>query len=164
MKTVVRTFLGLFGWLALAYVAAAFGSVASINAKSFYSQLVRPEWAPPGWLFGPVWTILYTLMGVAAWLVWQKRHRQGARVALGLFVLQLVVNALWSWIFFQWRLGFWAFAEVLLLWALIVATIVSFRRVRPAAAWLLLPYLFWVSFAAALTYRLWKANPTLLGQ
>lgn len=154
---------GLLAWLGAAYVAAAFGSVASIHAKDFYAQLVRPEWAPPGWLFGPVWTLLYTLMGIAAWLVWTERNRTSAKVALGLFLLQLIVNALWSWIFFQWRLGFWAFAEIILLWLLIVANILSFWRVRPVAALLLVPYLLWVSFAAALTYRIWKLNPHLLG-
>lgn len=153
---------GLVLWLVLTYAAAALGSIASINAKSFYSQLERPEWAPPGWLFGPVWTTLYTLMAVAAWLVWQQRGQRDVGIALGIFLVQLALNALWSWIFFRWHLGFWAFAEIVLLLALIACTIFSFWRVRPVSALLLVPYLVWVGFATALTYKLWKSNPGLL--
>ena len=136
-----RQWLGLAGWLALAFATAAIGAVASVSAKAFYAELVRPAWAPPGWLFGPVWTALYALMGVSAWLVWRERGFAGARAALALFVVQLAVNALWSWLFFAWRLGGPAFAEVLLLWGLIVATAIAFRRISAMAAVLLLPYL-----------------------
>jgi tryptophan-rich sensory protein len=102
-------------------------------------------------------------MGVSAWLVWRERGFAGARAALALFIVQLAVNALWSWLFFAWRLGGAAFAEVLLLWCLIVATAIAFRRIRPLAAVLLLPYLAWVTFAAALTFAVWRLNPALLG-
>lgn len=158
-----RQWLGLAGWLALAFATAAIGAVASVSAREFYAELVRPAWAPPGWLFGPVWTALYALMGVSAWLVWRERGFAGARMALALFMVQLAANALWSWLFFAWRLGGPAFAEVLLLWCLIVATAVAFRRIRPLAAVLLLPYLAWVAFAAALTFAVWRLNPALLG-
>lgn len=158
-----RNLLGLIGWLALSFAAAAIGAVASANAEDFYAQLVWPSWAPPGWLFGPVWTVLYLMMGIAAWLVWRERGFSGARSALSLFCAQLVANAIWSWLFFRWQQGALAFVEVIVLWFLILATIVSFWRVsRPAGA-LLLPYLAWVTFATALTFATWRANPALLG-
>ena len=155
--------LGLLGWLLLCFAAAAAGGIATSNAGSFYQQLVRPGWAPPGWLFGPVWSLLYTMMGVAAWMVWKRRDTGKVRGALVLFVVQLAVNALWSWLFFAWQRGALAFAEIILLWALIVATVIAFWRVRPLAGALLLPYLAWVTFACALTYATWRLNPAILG-
>jgi tryptophan-rich sensory protein len=101
-------------------------------------------------------------MGVAAWLVWRERGWWRARSALGLFVLQLACNALWSWLFFGWHLGGLAFADILVLLALIVATIVAFARIRQLAAWLLAPYLAWVTFATLLNYSVWQLNPRLL--
>ena len=157
-----RQILGLLGWLILCFAAAAIGAVASANAGSFYVQLTRPDWAPPPWLFAPVWTLLYTLMAVAAWLVWRAAGFKEARVALTLFVVQLAANALWTWIFFGWRQGGLAFAEIVLLLGLIIATAVSFRRHSALAAALLLPYLAWVLFATALTLSTWRLNPDLL--
>jgi tryptophan-rich sensory protein len=156
--------LGLLGWLAVSFVAAALGGVASANAGAFYRELARPAWAPPAWLFAPVWSVLYLLMGIAAWLVWRERGFRGAAVALTLFVVQLAANAVWTWLFFAWRQGALAFGEILVLWALILGTIVAFARVRPIAGALLLPYLAWVTFAAALTFATWQRNPQLLGQ
>lgn len=155
--------LGLLGWIALSFAAAAIGGFASVSAGGFYQQLDRPLWAPPAWLFGPVWTVLYLLMGVAAWLVWRARGFAGARTALTLFLVQLVANALWTWLFFAWREGALAFAEIVVLWALILGTVIAFWRVRPLAGALLLPYLAWVSFASALNYSLWQRNMQLLG-
>ena len=155
--------LGLFGWLLLVFAAAAIGGLASAQAGAFYTGLVRPDWAPPGWLFGPVWSVLYALMGVSAWLVWRARGFTGARTALLLFMAQLGVNALWTWLFFVWHQGGLAFAEILLLWVMIVATIILFWRISKVAGGLLLPYLAWVTFAAALTYAIWQRNPGLLG-
>lgn len=155
--------LGLLGWLAVVFAAAALGGSASANAGDFYRELIRPSWAPPGWLFGPVWSVLYLLMGVAAWLVWRARGFAGAKAALLVFLAQLVLNALWTWLFFVWRQGALAFVDILLLWGLIVLTIVLFWRVRPLAGALLLPYLAWVSFASALTWATWRLNPQLLG-
>lgn len=102
-------------------------------------------------------------MGIAAWLVWRARGFAGARSALLAFIVQLAANALWTWLFFVWRQGGLAFAEILVLWALIVVTIGLFRRVSIVAAALLLPYLAWVSFASALTLSMWRLNPGLLG-
>lgn len=158
-----QQFIGLVAWLAVCFIAAAIGSAASIQAGSFYTQLVRPDWAPPPAIFGPVWTALYALMGVAAWLVWRVGGVRAAGTALSLFLVQLAVNALWSWLFFGWRLGAAAFADIVLLWVLIVATLVAFWRIKPLAGALLIPYLLWVSFAAALNYSAWQLNPGLLG-
>jgi len=154
--------LGLAGWLLLTLAAAAVGAIASADAGAFYQQLSRPPWAPPGWLFAPVWSALYLLIGIAAWLVWRERGLRGARTALSLFVIQLAANALWTWLFFAWREGTLAFIEILILWALIVATLVAFWRVRPLAGGLLLPYLACVTFASVLTCATWRMNPQLL--
>ena len=158
-----KQILGFVAWLAVSFVAAAVGSAASIRAGPFYAQLGRPEWAPPPEVFGPVWTVLYALMGIAAWLVWRVGGFRAARTALTLFLVQLAVNALWSWLFFGWQLGSAAFADIVLLWVLIIATLVAFWRVRPLAGVLLIPYLLWVSFASALNYSVWQLNPQVLG-
>ncbi len=158
--SILQQTLALFGWLIASFITAAIGGFASINAAGFYGQLIQPSWAPPAWLFGPVWSVLYVLMAVAAWLVWRRQGFQGA--ALKLFIVQLLFNALWTWLFFVWRLGAVAFIEIVLLWLLISATLVLFWRVQRVAAVLLLPYLAWVSFAAALNFTLWRLNPALL--
>jgi len=163
-RTRTQQLMGLAGWLALCFVTASVGAVASANAKRFYSVLVQPTWAPPGWLFGPVWTALFVLMAVAAWLVWRLPDgSSGRRWALGLFGVQLAANALWSWLFFAWQQGAWAFAEVIVLWVLIAFTCAAFWCIRPLAGVLLLPYLAWVGFAAYLNWVLWQANPAVLG-
>lgn len=154
--------LGLLGWLAVCFGTAGIGAIASARATSFYEQLSRPTWAPPAWLFGPVWSVLYFLIAIAAWLVWQKHGFRGASVAFKLFGVQLIANALWSWLFFAWHLGALSLAEVILLWVLITGTIIAFWRLHKLAALLLLPYLAWVSFATVLTYSLWRLNPDLL--
>ena len=152
--------LGLVGWLLTAFAAGAVGAVASVDAASFYAQLSKPSWAPPAWVFGPVWSTLYALMGIAAWLVWRSADSRG--MALGLFGAQLATNALWSWLFFAWHRGALAAVEVLVLVALIVATVAAFWRTSRPAALLLVPYLLWVSFASVLTWAVWWSNPGLL--
>lgn len=158
-----RQWFGFIGWVAICFAASGAGALASIDAADFYLRLIRPDWAPPGSVFGPVWTLLFALMAVAAWLVWRRAGFHGARIALVLFLVQLLVNVLWSWLFFGWRFGAWALVDVLLLWGLIVATVVAFWRHHRVAGLLLVPYLLWVGFAAALNYRLWQFNPGLLG-
>ena len=155
--------LGLVGWLVITFIAAAIGGAASIDAGSFYAQLVRPEWAPPASWFGPVWTALYALMAIAAWLVWRGDGFRESRGALALFLVQLAPNALWSWLFFVWHRGALAFADILLLWVLVIVTLVAFWRVHALAGALLIPYLLWVSFASALNYAVWQLNPRNLG-
>ena len=151
--------IALIVWLLVSLAAGGVGALATRNAREFYASLAKPAWAPPGWLFGPVWTVLYVLMGVAAWLVWRSAGWSGASVALSLFLVQLVCNAAWSWIFFAWRSGALAFADIVLLLVLIVATMLAFARVHGLAALLLLPYLAWVVFATALTFAIWRGNP-----
>lgn len=155
--------LGLAGWLAASFLTAGIGAIASASAAAFYGQLSQPSWAPPAWLFGPVWSALYVLMGIAAWLVWRERGFRGAVAALKLYVAQLFANALWSWLFFAWHQGALSLAEIVVLWLLIAGTIGAFWRLQRVAALLLVPYLAWVSFAAALTFSLWRLNPAVLG-
>ncbi|MEO8466489.1 MAG: TspO/MBR family protein [Gammaproteobacteria bacterium] len=154
--------LGLLGWLVVTLAAAALGALGSVNSPEFYAQLVRPAWAPPASWFGPVWSILYLLMAISAWLVWRARGFAGARSALVLFAVQLAANALWSWLFFSLHRGDLAFIEVLVLWCLIVATVVTFHRISTPAAALLYPYLAWSTFASALTFAVWRLNPGVL--
>lgn len=157
--------------LAATFAAAALGGLASARSASFYAELTRPAWAPPAAVFGPVWTVLYLMIAFAAWFAWKARAkartaRRGtgpARLAFVLFGVQLAANALWTWLFFAWRHGLWAFVEIVVLWVLIVATVRAFWRLRPLAGLLLLPYLAWVTFAAALTLAVWRLNPQLLG-
>jgi tryptophan-rich sensory protein len=158
-----RQILSLVALLALCFLTAFLGAVASINAPSFYGQLTQPDWAPPPWLFGPVWTSLYTMMAVAAWLVWRRGGFGAQRRPLLLFLAQLAFNGLWSWLFFAWQLGGLAFADIVLLWLLIGATIVTFWRTSPLAGLLLVPYLAWAGFAGVLNYTLWQLNPQIMG-
>lgn len=163
MRSAQNRVLGMAGWLLVTYAAAAIGGLASARSGTFYQQLSRPDWAPPPSVFGPVWTILYLLMAIAAWLVWRDRGFARAGGALGLYLVQLAANALWTWLFFAWQMGSMAFLEILVLWVLIVATIVAFWRIRRSAGLLMLPYLAWVTFAAMLTYSIWQRNPDVLG-
>ena len=154
--------VGLVAWLLAAFAASAIGAIASVDAAAFYAQLSKPSWAPPAAAFGPVWTVLYALMGVSAWLVWREKNHKPVALPLALFITQLGANALWSWLFFAWHLGALAAVEVLCLLLLIVATMLAFRQNSRLAAVLLLPYLLWVCFASALTWSVWQRNPGLL--
>lgn len=157
-----KSILGLVMWLLITFAAAGIGAVASANAGAFYEKLSQPEWAPPASLFGPVWTLLYILIAIAAWLVWKDAGFRGASLALSMMIVQLAANALWTWIFFAWHRGALAFVEIIVLWILIVITMILFWRVRPVAGVLFVPYLLWVTFASALTYSMWQRNPQVL--
>lgn len=148
--------LAFLAFLALSFAAAFFGS--RFLPGEWYDSLAKPSWNPPSWIFGPVWTVLYVLIAVSGFLLWRCRERPGARLALTFWAVQLVLNALWSWIFFgEHRTGL-AFAEITLLLAAIVVTVVLAWRVRRSAGALLLPYLAWVAFAWALNLTLWRLN------
>jgi translocator protein len=151
-----RDWIGLGGWLLLCFGVAAFG--AQFEPGSWYAQLEKPPWMPPDWVFAPAWSVLYGSMAVAAWLVWKQEAFSGARLALGLFGLQLVLNAAWSWLFFGLRQPGLALAGIVILWAAILATLLAFWRVRRVAGGLLAPYLGWVTFAAALNFEVWRLN------
>lgn len=155
MMTLFKPWLALAGWLLLCFSAAAFG--AQFMPGAWYASLRKPDWNPPGWVFGPVWTTLYTMMAVAAWRVW-RRDGVGRRPALAWFLGQLLLNALWSWLFFGLRNPGLALAEIIALWVAIAGTIGHFRRLDRVAAGLLVPYLAWVSFAAVLNGTLWWLN------
>lgn len=151
-----RKAFGLVGWLLLCFAAAAFGSL--FLPGEWYAQLRKPTWNPPSWIFGPVWTALYTMMAFAAWLVWGRGGFAAQRGPLGLFLLQLLLNASWSPLFFGLHHPGLAFAEIVLLWLAILGTVVAFWKVQRLASVLLLPYLAWVSFAAVLNFTLWQLN------
>jgi benzodiazapine receptor len=150
--------------IAACCVSLAAGLIGSFTTvgdgfNSWYATIEKPAFTPPNWVFGPVWTILYLLMGVAAFLVWQKRlQSRTVRIALGWFLLQLVLNALWTPIFFGLHQIGWAFAVIVLLWAAIAVAMYYFSRVSKTAAILLVPYLFWVSFATVLNGSIWWLN------
>jgi translocator protein len=124
--------------------------------RPWYASLGKPSWTPPNWLFAPVWTFLYVAMAVAAWLVWRKIGLTAAPMEL--FLLQLLLNVAWSAAFFALRSPGAAFAEIILLWFAILATAIEFWKILPAAGWLLVPYMLWVGFAAALNFSIWRLN------
>jgi translocator protein len=139
-------------------IGALSGLAAGGDFVTFYDALRKPPATPPPAVFGPAWAVLYLLMGIAAWLVWREGLTRQTVIALGLFAAQLALNFAWSLIFFgQHRLGA-ALLEIAVLWLVILATLVAFWRVRPAAGGLLLPYLGWVSFAAYLNAGIWRLN------
>jgi benzodiazapine receptor len=163
LRGVRRQILGFLAWLLAVVVAAGIGALSSSDAGSFYAQLARPSWAPPGWLFGPVWSVLYFLMALSAWLVWRLHGFNQAREALAVFGMQLALNALWTPMFFLWKQGGLAFVNIVLLELFIIATIAMFWRLNTRlAAALLLPYLAWVTFAAFLNLSVWQLNPNIL--
>ena len=125
---------------------------------AWYVSLQKPAFNPPNWVFGPVWTLLYLLMGTSSWLVWKRAGWDGAGMALGVFAVHLVVNGLWTWLFFGLHRPDLAMADIVALWALIVTIMILFARHSIPAAILLLPYLVWVSFASVLNLYLWLLN------
>ena len=157
-----RSILGLLSWIAIVAVVAAFGAFASRDAAGFYASLSKPEWAPPAGVFGPVWTTLYVLMAVAAWRVWRREGFEGARAALTIFVVQLLLNGAWSWLFFAMHKGLASFIDIVVLWPCIAATTLLFWRRDRLAGLMLLPYLAWVGFALFLNLSVWQRNPSLL--
>jgi len=151
------SFFGLFGWIALCLIASATG--AFIHPDDWYANLNKPSWNPPNSIFGPVWVTLYFTMAISAWMIWQRGGWAHQRMQLVFFLAQLVLNALWTPLFFGLHKPAWALFNIILLWLSVAATIVLFFRVSKTAAWLLTPYLVWVSFAAFLNYTLWRMNP-----
>lgn len=152
----------LAGFVLLVAAAAAIGSVATVpNLDRWYEGLRKPSWTPPGWLFGPVWSLLYLLMAVSAWRVWRRDDAPGrARAtALTCWGVQLALNVAWSWLFFSLQRPTLAFVELVALWLAIMATILATARVDRPAAWMLAPYLLWVTFAGALNGTIARLNP-----
>jgi len=152
-----RSTIGLAGWLVVTFATAWIGSRYMPGA--WYASLAKPSWNPPNSIFGPVWTVLYVLMAVAAWLVWRKAGFSGAGAALTLFVVQLALNALWSYLFFGLHRPDMAFFDIVALWVAILAVVVLFWSVDHVAGGLMVPYMVWVTFASYLNYVLWRMNP-----
>ncbi|RTL60835.1 MAG: tryptophan-rich sensory protein [Sphingobacteriales bacterium] len=135
------------------------GAFTAAEIPNWYAKLNKPAWQPPNWLFGPVWTTLYVLMGIALYLVWKSDVTQSIKqTAFILFAVQLTLNFFWSIIFFNQHQVGWAIAEIIVLWVFILFTIFSFSKINNTAAWLLVPYISWVSFASLLNYTIWKLN------
>lgn len=151
----LRQSLALAGFVAITFCAPLAGMFSLPGP--WYAALEKPAWNPPAWVFGPAWTLLYTLMAIAAWLVWK---RDGWQRPLWLYFTQLALNAAWTPIFFGARQPGWALLEIILLWIAILLTMVAFLRVSRPAGWLLAPYLAWVTFATALNFTLWRMNPS----
>lgn len=152
----MRVALGLVFWLAVTFAAAAVGS--RFLPGAWYATLAKPTWTPPNQVFAPVWTLLYVLMAVAAWMVWKQDASRIAWLPLGAFALQLVLNAAWSWCFFGLHRPDLALLDIAALWLALAATVALFWAVRPLAGALLLPYLAWVTFASALNGAVWWLN------
>jgi translocator protein len=139
-------------------VAGIGGLVTSYSVGSWYASLLQPAWTPPAWVFSPVWTILYVMMAVAAWLVWLNRDLSLARTGIVLFAIQLALNLAWSILFFGLRNPLAGLVDIALLWLAILATLIVFARVSSPAGWLMMPYLAWVTYASALNFALWRMN------
>ncbi|HVL85177.1 MAG TPA: TspO/MBR family protein [Pseudonocardia sp.] len=157
--TVPNAVLGLLAFALAVTVAAAVGGLAAASAAEQYASLARPSWAPPAEVFGPVWTVLYALVAVSGWLVWRRAGVTGARTALTGYGVQLVLNALWTPLFFGAGWYGVAFAELCVLLVAVVATVVLFARHSRLAAGLLVPYLLWIGFACAVNLAVWQLNP-----
>lgn len=149
--------LGLGFCLAVTFAAADLGS--RFQPGDWYAALVKPALTPPAWVFGPVWALLFLMMGLAAWLVWRRRGFTGAVVPLILFWGQLTLNVLWSFLFFGLQRPGLAFMDIIALWLVILATLIAFWRISPQAGLLLAPYLFWVGFAVYLNLQICRLNP-----
>jgi translocator protein len=146
----------LIGFIGACLLAARVG--AAYRPGDWYEQLRKPAWRPPNWVFPPAWAFLYLTIAVSGWLVWRTSGFVGAAFPFAIYLVQLILNASWSPIFFGMRRPDLAFVEVVMLWSSIIATIAAFHCVNAAAAWLLLPYLTWVTFAAALNFAIWRLN------
>jgi translocator protein len=154
-----RSWLVLAAFLAASFIVAAVGgSFTSAGMPEWYMSLEKPAFNPPSWVFGPVWTALYIMMAVAAWLVWKRSGFRGARTALTFYFVQLALNLAWSAIFFALRSPGWALVEIVILWLAIAWTLRLFFHHSATAGWLMAPYLAWVSFAAALNAAIWRLN------
>jgi tryptophan-rich sensory protein len=155
-KSAGRSYLALLGWLALTFSASS--TAAFVKTDRWYAELAKPTWNPPSWVFGPAWTMLYIMMAVAAWLVWQRGGWKQQRGPLTFYVIQWALNALWTPLFFGLQRPGLAFAEIVVLLIAVVTTVVAFGRVRGAAGWLLVPYAAWASFATVLNFTIWRMN------
>lgn len=151
--------IGLVVFILVCLGAGGLGAIATTpEIEGWYKTIEKPSWNPPDYVFGPVWTTLFVMMAIAAWMVWKPEGIKAAAMALTLFAVQLVLNVAWSWIFFGMHQSGWAFVEIVILWLAIVGTTVAFFRCSKIAGWVMLPYLAWVSFASVLNFTIWRLN------
>ena len=148
--------LGLIFWIVITFGVAAFAS--QFMPGDWYTTLKKPTWTPPGWIFGPVWGLLYLAMSLSAWLIWRERLRRRVFLPLGFYGIQLFINGLWSWLFFGKQLIGGALVDIVLLVIALTITIVVFYRTKRLSGILLIPYLIWVLFATALNFQIWRLN------
>ena len=158
-KTAKKQYLSLLAFSGAAALTSAIGGIGTaLGVEAMFYQAIRPSWAPPGWLFGPVWTTLYMMIAFSGWLVWLKRDEANIRPAMVWYIAQLALNALWPLLFFLWQAPLLAFLEIIILWIAILVTTLHFFHLRKISGWLLLPYLSWVGFATILNFALWRLN------
>lgn len=140
-------------------VGSLSGFFTVTGVESWYQTIEKPSWNPPNWIFGPVWTTLYIMIGIALFLVWKEdTSEELKKIAFNLFAVQLILNFFWSFIFFTQQQPGWALVEIIAMWFFILMTIFAFAQVNKTAAWLLVPYISWVSFAIILNYTIWQLN------
>lgn len=155
--SLVKSIIGFFFWILISLSAGFIGS--QYMPGEWYAQIAKPSWNPPNYIFAPVWTTLYILMGISAWLVWKSKGFANAKFALTIFIFQLIFNALWSYAFFGLHNPFLAFIDIIILWCLIALTLISFWKHSTVAGALFIPYLLWVTFASVLNYTIYRINP-----
>ncbi len=155
MNNILKLIISILLPLAVGFTSGFF---TETGEGTWYQTLQKPSWNPPGWVFAPVWTSLYILMGIAFYLIWKTPPTPKRKKAISFYLVQLVLNFFWSFFFFKLEQPGWAFAEIVVLWLMILLTIFSFARINKIAAWLLVPYICWVSFALALNYTIWILN------
>lgn len=148
--------IGLVVWILICFIPAIIG--AQFGPGEWYQDLAKPQWNPPNWIFGPVWTLLYILMGISVWIIWKDYGLKTAAIPIGFFIFQLVLNALWSWFFFGLENVGLAFVDILALWTFILITLILFWKLNTWSGVMLVPYIAWVSFATVLNYNIWQLN------
>ncbi len=165
MKSIPKKeqWIGLLVWTLICFITGVIASIGSMEAPNIYQQLSRPDWAPPASIFTPVWLVLYLTMSVASWLIWRQGGFKFNMKALTLFLVQLILNALWSWLFFFWQTGHGSLIDIIVLCLTLIYTLKLFSQTNQWAALLMTPYLLWVIFAAFLNFKIWQLNPIILG-
>ncbi len=148
--------IGLVVWILICFIPAIIGS--QFGPGDWYQTLTKPEWNPPNWIFGSVWTLLYISMGISVWIIWKNYGLKTAAIPITFFIAQLILNALWSWFFFGLENVGLAFIDIVALWTLIFITLILFWKLNTWSGVLLLPYIAWVSFATVLNYNIWQLN------
>lgn len=155
-KSIYENYLPTLLWIIISFIPAIIGGY--FKPGSWYLEIAKPDWTPPGWVFGPVWFLLYFCMGISASIIWKSKNNKPIKLAMTIFIVQLILNALWSWVFFGLNNLLFSVVEIILLLSMIVLTIFLFYRINKKAGLILIPYLLWVSFATILNLNIWLLN------